>query len=116
MKYDNWKLVFVEQRSEGFDVWQDPFTPLRLPKLFNLRSDPFEEADHIGIGYDRWRLDRVFLLVPAQQYVGKFLATFQEFPPSQKYTGPHSYQPGAVTDFRPIMKKLTVLPRKRTSP
>ena len=84
LRYDNWKLVFVEQRSEGFDVWQDPFTPLRLPKLFNLRSDPFEEADHIGIGYDRWRIDRVFLLVPAQQYVGKFLATFQEFPPSQK--------------------------------
>jgi arylsulfatase len=84
LRYDNWKLVFVEQRSEGFDVWQDPFTPLRLPKLFNLRSDPFEEADHIGIGYDRWRIDRVFLLVPAQQYVGKFLSTFKEFPPSQK--------------------------------
>ncbi len=84
LRFDQWKLVFAEQRSEGFDVWQDPFTPLRLPKLFNLRSDPFEEADHIGIGYDRWRLDRVFLLVPAQQYVGKFLATFKEFPPSQR--------------------------------
>jgi arylsulfatase len=84
LRYDNWKLVFAEQRSHGFDVWQDQFTPLRLPKLFNLRSDPFEEADHIGIGYDRWRIDRVFLLVPAQQYVGKFLATFKEFPPSQK--------------------------------
>ena len=57
---------------------------LRLPKLFNLRSDPFEKADHIGIGYDRWRIDRVYLLVPAQQYVGNFLATFKEFPPSQK--------------------------------
>ncbi len=84
LRYDNWKLVFSEQRSHGFDVWQDQFTVLRLPKLFNLRSDPFEEADHLGIGYDRWRLDRVFLLVPAQQYVGKFLATFKEFPPSQK--------------------------------
>jgi arylsulfatase len=84
LRYDNWKLVFAEQRSQGFDVWQDQFTPLRLPKLFNLRSDPFEEADHIGIGYARWRLDRVFLLVPAQQYIGKFLATFKEYPPSQK--------------------------------
>lgn len=84
LRYDNWKIVFAEQRSEGFDVWQEPFVPLRLPKLFNLRSDPFEKADHIGIGYDRWRIDRVFLLVPAQQYVGQFLATFKEFPPSQK--------------------------------
>jgi arylsulfatase A-like enzyme len=84
LRYDKWKIVFAEQRSEGFDVWQDQFTQLRLPKIFNLRSDPFEEADHIGIGYSRWRLDRTFLLVPAQEYVGKFLSTFKEFPPSQK--------------------------------
>jgi hypothetical protein len=58
--------------------------PLRLPKLFNLRSDPFEKGDQIGMGYKKWRVDRVFLLVPAQQYVGQFLATFKEFPPSQK--------------------------------
>ncbi len=84
LRYDQWKLVFAEQRAHGFDVWQEPFTPLRLPKLFNLRSDPFEMADHQAIGYPRWRIDRVFLLVPAQEYVGKFLATFKEFPPSQK--------------------------------
>ena len=54
------------------------------PKLFNLRSDPFEEADHVGMDYDHWRIERIFLLVPAQEYVGKFLATFKEFPPSQK--------------------------------
>ena len=70
--------------AHGFDVWQEPFVTLRLPKLFNLRSDPFEQADHIGIDYDRWRIERVFLLVPAQQYIGRFLATFKEFPPSQK--------------------------------
>ena len=58
--------------------------PLRLPKLFNLRSDPFEKADHDSIGYPHWRIDHVFVLVPAQQYVGQFLATFKEFPPSQK--------------------------------
>lgn len=84
LRYDNWKIVFQEQRSHGFDVWQDPFTPLRLPKIFNLRSDPFEVADHVGIGYDKWRIDRTFLLVPAQQIVGQFLGTFKEFPPSQK--------------------------------
>lgn len=84
LRYNQWKLVFAEQRSHGFDVWQDPFVTLRLPKLFNLRSDPFETADHIGMDYDRWRIEHVFLLVPAQQYVGQFLSTFKEFPPRQK--------------------------------
>jgi arylsulfatase A-like enzyme len=84
LRYNQWKIVFAEQRAEGFAVWQEPFVPLRLPKIFNLRSDPFEKGDQLGIGYPRWRLDRTFLLVPAQQYVGQFLATFKEFPPSQK--------------------------------
>ena len=84
LRYNEWKIVFAEQRAEAFDVWQEPFVALRLPKLFNLRSDPFETADHEGMDYERWRMERVFLLVPAQQYVGKFLATFKEFPPSQK--------------------------------
>ena len=62
LRYNKWKLVFMEQRSHGFDVWQDPMVTLRVPKLFDLRADPFERADHEGIGYDRWRIDRVFLL------------------------------------------------------
>ena len=82
--YNQWKIVFAEQRAEGFDVWQEPFVQLRIPKIFNLRSDPFEKGDHVGFGYTKWRADRTFLLVPAQQYVGAFLATFKEFPPSQK--------------------------------
>jgi arylsulfatase A-like enzyme len=84
LRFNQWKLVFQEQRAHGFDVWQEPFVTLRVPKLFNLRTDPFEEADHIAMDYGHWRIDRIFLLVPAQQYVGKFLATFKEFPPSQK--------------------------------
>ena len=84
LRYDQWKIVFAEQRAEGFDVWQEPFVQLRVPKLFNLRSDPFEKADHVGMDYAHWRIDRLFVLVPAQEYVGKFLATFKEFPPSQK--------------------------------
>ncbi len=84
LRYNQWKIVFAEQRSTGLDVWQNPFVLLRFPKLFNLRSDPFETADHESIDYGRWRVDRAFLLVPAQQYVGRFLATFKEFPPSQK--------------------------------
>ncbi|MFN0010090.1 MAG: arylsulfatase [Phycisphaerales bacterium] len=95
LRLNQWKIVFAEQRAHGFDVWQEPFTPLRLPKLFNLRSDPFEAADHQAIGYPRWRIDRVFLLVPAQEYVAKFLATFKEFPPSQK---PGSFSLDAVLE------------------
>ena len=84
LRYNQWKLVFAEQRSHGFGVWQDPFTPLRFPKLFNLRSDPFETADQHSMGYTLWVAERMFLMVPAQQYVGQFLATFKEYPPSQK--------------------------------
>jgi arylsulfatase len=83
LRYNQWKLVFAEQRAHGFDVWQESFVPLRVPRLFNIRSDPFENAEH-SWEYWRWRLDRAFLLVPAQQYVGQFLSTFREFPPSQK--------------------------------
>ena len=83
LRYDQCKVVFAEQRAHGFDVWEEPFVTLRMPKIYNLRSDPFEEADH-AMDYSHWRLDRLFLLVPAQEYVGRFLATFKEFPPSQK--------------------------------
>jgi len=84
LRYDNWKLVFQEQRKHGFAVWAEPFVPLRVPKLFNLRTDPFEIADHCSMDYDHWRVDRVFLFVPAQEYIGRYIATFKEFPPSQK--------------------------------
>ncbi|MFH0344408.1 MAG: arylsulfatase [Chromatiales bacterium] len=84
LRYNQWKLVFAEQRAHGMAVWENPFVTLRLPKLFNLRSDPFETADHEGMDYNRWRLEHIFLLVPAQQYVGQFLGTFKEFPPRQK--------------------------------
>jgi arylsulfatase len=83
LRYDRWKLVFMEQRAESFDVWQDPLVVLRLPKLFDLRSDPFELGDHEAIGYARWRIDRAFLLVPAQAYVARYLQSFRDFPPRQ---------------------------------
>jgi arylsulfatase len=84
LRYDQWKIVFAEQREHGMDVWQEPFVKLRLPKIFNLRSDPFETADHEGMDYNRWRVEHLFLTYPAQRYVAEFLATFKEFPPSQK--------------------------------
>jgi len=84
LRYNQWKVVFAEQRAHGFDVWQEPFVTLRVPKLFNLRSDPFETADHESMDYERWRIEHLFVLVPAQQYVGQFLGTFKAFPPRQK--------------------------------
>ena len=85
IRYDNWKLVFMEQRMRGtMQIWAEPFTPLRIPKIFNLRTDPFELADVTSNTYWDWVIDHAFLLVPAQTFVGKFLATFKEFPPRQK--------------------------------
>jgi len=84
LRYGNWKMVFLEQRGHGFDVWQEPFVELRLPKLFNLRSDPFERADHEGLDYGRWRIDRAFLIAPAGGYVAQWLQSFRDFPPRQK--------------------------------
>ena len=65
-------------------IWQEPFTALRIPKIFNLRTDPYERADITSNTYYDWLLDHAFVLVPAQAVVGQFLTTFQEFPPSQK--------------------------------
>jgi arylsulfatase A-like enzyme len=84
LRYDNWKMVFLEQRGHGFDVWQEPFVALRLPKLFNLRTDPFERADKEGMGYPQWRIDRAFLIAPAGAYVAQWLQSFRDFPPRQK--------------------------------
>ncbi len=84
LRYNQWKLVFQEQRSHGFGVWQNQFDVLRFPKLFNLRSDPFETGDNHSMGWDRWMAEHMFVLVPAQAYVGQFLATFKEFPQRQK--------------------------------
>jgi arylsulfatase len=83
LRYEQWKLVFMEQRAHSFDVWQEPFVTLRVPKLFTLRGDPFEIADHVGFDYSRWRFERVFLLVPAQAYVTQWLSSFKDFPPRQ---------------------------------
>ncbi len=95
LRYDKWKLAFMEQRSHGFDVWQDPMVTLRAPKLFDLKADPFERADKEGMGYGRWRIDRIFMLVPAQAFVSRFLQTLAEYPPRQK---PGSFNMQGVLD------------------
>jgi arylsulfatase len=85
LRYDNWKLAFMEQRAEGtMKVWAEPFVTLRIPKIFNLRLDPYERADITSNTYYDWMLDHAFLFVPAQDYVGKFLMTFKDYPQRQK--------------------------------
>jgi arylsulfatase A-like enzyme len=85
LRYDNWKMVFMEQRVIGtLQIWAEPFVRLRVPKIFNLRTDPFERADQTSNTYYDWLLDHAFLLVPAQGVVADFLATFKKFPPRQK--------------------------------
>jgi arylsulfatase A-like enzyme len=85
LRYDNWKIVFAEQRATGtLQVWSEPFVKLRIPKIFNLRLDPYERADMTSNTYYDWLLDHAFLLVPAQEYVAQFISTFKDFPPRQK--------------------------------
>jgi len=85
LRFDNWKAVFMEQRVAGtMQIWAEPFVPLRVPKLYNLRTDPFERADITSNTYYDWFLDRVYLVLAATAVVGEFLATFKDFPPRQK--------------------------------
>jgi arylsulfatase len=85
LRYENWKLVFCEQRVRGtLQVWAEPFTCLRLPKLLNLRMDPYERADETSNTYYEWALRHAFLLVPAQALAAQFLATFKDYPPRQR--------------------------------
>jgi arylsulfatase len=85
LRYDNWKIVFAEQRKQGtLAVWAEPFTFLRIPKFFNLRTDPFERADTTSNTYFDWMIDRAYILYAAQFLVAQFLETFKEFPPRMR--------------------------------
>ncbi|WP_274475419.1 arylsulfatase [Mangrovimonas aestuarii] len=82
-RYDDWKVVFLENRGQQFGVWIEPFQELRVPLIFNLRRDPFEKAQHNANIYYDWLLDRAYVLVPIQQLATNFLMTMKEYPPSQ---------------------------------
>jgi arylsulfatase len=85
IRFDNWKVVFMEQRLQGtMQLWAEPFVALRLPKLFNLRTDPFERADVTSNTYWDWLVDSGILVLTSSAIVGQFLETFKEFPPRQK--------------------------------
>lgn len=85
LRYNDWKLIFMEQRMAGtMAVWANPFTPLRVPLILNLRRDPYEFATITSNTYYDWLLDHAFLLVPSQEIVGEFLSTFKDYPPRMK--------------------------------
>ena len=85
LRYDNWKVVFMEQRCHGtMQVWAEPFTRLRVPKFFNLRTDPYERADQTSNTYWQWLMERVYILYGAQALAARWAATFKDFPPIQK--------------------------------
>ena len=84
VRYENMKMNFCEQRVEGtFQIWAEPFVCQRLPRLINLRMDPFERAPITSNTYGEWSIRHAFLVVPTQEIVGRFVETFKEFPPRQ---------------------------------
>jgi hypothetical protein len=99
LRYLQWKAAFLEQR--GLNVWAEPLTQLRLPRIFNLRSDPFERSQHESGDYVRWFIDHAFLLVPAQAIVAQHIASFRDFPPRQR--------PGSFS-VEQAMEKLRLQP------
>jgi arylsulfatase A-like enzyme len=85
VRYENWKMVFEEQRAEGtLRIWAEPFTDLRVPKLFDLRADPYERADITSNTYYDWFLSNAGIMYGMLAVSSKFLDTFKEFPPSQR--------------------------------
>ena len=85
LRFDNWKVVFMEQRATGtLQLWAEPLVALRVPKLFNLRTDPFERADITSNTYYDWFLDNDYIALAATAVMTQFLATFKDFPPHQK--------------------------------
>ncbi len=104
LRFDNWKLVFMEQRAQGtLRIWAEPFVALRVPKIFNLRIDPYERADITSNTYYDWLIDHAYLMVPAQDYVGKFLMTFKDYPQRQK---------AASFNLDEVLQKLSESPSK----
>jgi arylsulfatase len=98
LRYGNWKATFLRQDAHGLHVWMEPFVALRAPLLTNLRMDPFELAHDIGMDYERWFAEHMFMIAPAMGYVGQWLQSFKDYPPRQK--------PGSFNLDR-VMEQLT---------
>lgn len=103
MRWNNWKIVFMEQRCRGtMQIWAEPFTALRMPKIFNLRMDPYERADQTSNVYWDWMIHNAFWIYGAQAIMAKYLETFREFPPVQK--------PGSFT-VEQAVEKMSEVPQ-----
>ncbi|MCR9087886.1 MAG: arylsulfatase [Rhodobacteraceae bacterium] len=97
LRWNDWKAIFLEHRyPQTLRAWAEPWTQLRIPLLFNLRRDPYERSQITSNSYYDWYIDRAFVLLPAADYVGQFLATFEEYPPRQK---PGSFTIGDAADM-----------------
>ncbi len=99
VRYNNWKITFLKQNALGLKVWQQPFEELRAPLITNLRMDPFERAEEENaMGFQRWYLERMYLIAPAGAFVANWIQSFKQFPPRQK--------PGSFNLER-VMEKVT---------
>src|SRR5262245_54237342 len=97
LRVSHWKISFKEQMHTGLDVWKKDFTNLRVPNVYNLRTDPFERGPE-SFEYGKWMADRAFLIVPSQAVVAQWLSSFKDFPIRQK---PASF------NLDEVMQKLT---------
>jgi arylsulfatase A-like enzyme len=95
LRYKDWKVHFAEQEHEGAAAWEQPLVTLKFPKIVNLRTDPFEEADLSSVHYWAWRVEHLYMLVPAGAIIGEFMKSMAEFPPRQS---PESWTPGAMLE------------------
>ena len=99
LRFDNWKVVFSEQRVEGtMRIWAEPFVQLRVPKVFNLRTDPYERADITSNTYYDWFMHHDYIALASTALLVPFLESFKAFPPRQK---PASFS------LDQVMQKLT---------
>jgi arylsulfatase len=83
LRMGRYKIVFAEQRSSGLDVWREPLSPMRIPKFFDLRADPFERGED-SFKYNDWFLEQNYLLYAAPPLLAEWLESFKEFPPRAK--------------------------------
>ncbi len=92
-RYNQLKIVFAEQLAKGLNVWRYPLVELRFPKIFNLRSNPFELDMDVAPGLGCWQIDRMFVMQTSMAFIGQKLAIFEKFPPRQ---APESWTLGDV--------------------
>src|SRR5262249_45182571 len=92
----DYKYLFSEQRAQGtMQVWAEPFTTLRLQKIYNLYQDPYERADITSNTFWDWQMNHVQMMYGVINDVFQFAATFKEFPPR---SSPPSFNPANVME------------------